>query len=226
MDKNLKVSICLPIHAMEDAEWLLGRCLDSIIEQTYDNYEVVVTDNSDDNTLLNILATYGIEKHYYVNSRKGMAQNTNEAIKRATGDIIKVLYMDDLLAHKDAIKDIVEAFKGSDKYWLVTACEHSHGKDRFNKHKARYTENILTENTIGSPSVLSFRNKNPLLFDEKMTWLLDADLYKRLHNIHGDPIVIDKTNVVIGIHKGQVTNILSNERKQNEEKYIKEKHKA
>lgn len=209
---------------MKDAAWLLTRCLDSILEQTYPNIEVVVTDNSEDNNLFNVLEKYGFAKKYRVNSRKGMAQNTNEAIKLATGDIIKVLYMDDLFAHKDAVKEIVEAFTASNKYWLVTACEHTHGKDRFNKHKPVYTENILTANTIGSPSVLAFRNKNPLLFDEKMTWLLDADLYHRLYKIHGDPIILNKTNVIIGIHSGQVTNLLSNKEKQYEEEYIKEKH--
>lgn len=224
MEKNLKVSICIPIHSMADGEWLLERCLDSVIEQSYQNYEVVVTDNSTDSSLFDVLSRYVIPKRYAVSIRKGMAQNTNEAIKHATGDIIKILYMDDLFAHKDALKEIVEAFTGSNKYWLVTACEHTHGKDRFNKHKPVYTDDILTANTIGSPSVLAFRNDNPLFFDEKMTWLLDADLYHRLHKIHGEPMVINKTNVVIGIHKGQMTNILSNKEKQNEEEYIKEKH--
>lgn len=150
-----------------------------------------------------------------------MAYNTNSAIKRAQGDIVKVLFMDDFLAHEDTLKNIVDNWKGG---WLVTGCTHTHGKDRFNEHLAVYNDNIHQVNTIGSPSVLAFENKDPLLFDETMNWMLDADLYKRLHAKYGLPTILDSIDIVIGIGKHQTTNLLTEDEKIQEVNYTNQKH--
>lgn len=151
-----------------------------------------------------------------------MAENTNSAIKKCKGDIIKVLYMDDFLAHDDALQEIVDAFT-PDVQWLVTGCTHTHGKDRFNDRFATWNDNIHVENTIGSPSVVAIRNKD-ILLDEKLSWMLDADWYKRLHAKHGLPEFLNTINVVIGVGEHQMTRLLSDERKNSEVNYVKEKH--
>lgn len=197
MESNL-VSIVIPVYDMPDKDYFLNRCIESIKEQTYTNYEVIISETG-----------------------KGMAGNTNEGIKQAKGDIIKILFMDDYFAHKDALKRIVEAFKGG---WIATGCTHTHGQDRFNEHLARYNENILSENTIGSPSVIAFENKDPLLFDENMTWVLDCDLYKRLYDRYGEPTILDDINVVIGVGDHQTTSKLSIEEKLDEQNYLIKKY--
>ena len=225
MDSNIKISICVPVHKMNDWKYWLEKCLDSILAQTEENIEVVITDNSDDDEIKRFTEKYAMPIKFFKNPRKGMAQNTNEAIKRATGPVIKILYMDDHLAHKDALSDILEAFKEKKlHYWLATPCEHTYGKNIFKQHAPKLKGIEKGINTIGSPSVVAFRNNNPLLFDENMTWLLDVDLYKRLLDIFGEPIILEKVGVVIGLHDGQVTNILTNEKKQKEEEYFKAKH--
>jgi hypothetical protein len=162
---------------------------------------------------------------YSKNKRKGMAHNTNEAIKLARGEIIKILYMDDFLAHKNALNEIVEAMDKDKRYWLATACEHTKGEGRYSKHIPKFVDDIHTgHNTIGSPSVIAFRIKDPLLFDENMTWLLDCDLYKRLYERNGVPIIITHTGVMIGVGAHQVTNILKDEDKWREEDYMNKKY--
>lgn len=210
---------------MKNAKYFLERCLDSVLEQSFQDYEVVVTDNSDDDVLEKVCQTYGMPIRYSKNPRKGMAQNTNEAIKLAKGEIIKILYMDDKLAHKHALREIVDAMNKDRRYWLATACEHTRGEGRYSKHIPRYVDDIHTgHNTIGSPSVIAFRNKDPLLFDEEMTWLLDCDLYKRLYDRNGVPITIAHTGVIIGIGDHQMTNILTDEDKRKEEEYMNKKY--
>lgn len=199
MDKNIKISICIPTNDMDDKSYFLGRCLQSIAEQTYQNFEIILSKNPGTT----------------------MAYNTNSAIKRAQGDIVKILFMDDFLAHPDALKNIVDNWKGG---WLVTGCTHSHGKDRFNDHLAVYNDNIHQVNTIGSPSVLAFANDEPLLFDERMNWMLDADLYKRLHARYGEPTILNSLDVVIGIGKHQTTNLLTDEEKNKEVELTNKKH--
>jgi glycosyltransferase involved in cell wall biosynthesis len=210
----MKISIALPIHKMSRANYFLVRCLDSIIQQSFEDFEVVITDNSDDDELYKIIRTYGMKISYYRNPRKGMAQNTNEAIKRSKGELIKIIYMDDYFAHEDALKEIVESFKG---HWLISPTDD-------NRHP-RYTTNIhVGNNKLGSPSALTILNKDPMLFDEEMTWLLDCDYYRRMFDKYGAPVILKKVNVNLGVGRHQMTHILTDEEKLLEHRYMKNKY--
>ena len=141
------------------------------------------------------------------------------------GDIIKILYLDDYLAHPDSLKNIVENFNGG---WLATGCVHDFGDGVLKEpHLARY-EGVLPGpaivNSLGSPSVIAIENKDPLLFDENMTWVLDIDYYNRLLRRYGPPTILDSYDIAIGCGDHQVTNIISEEEKNAEEKYLLQKY--
>ncbi|HET8719840.1 MAG TPA: glycosyltransferase family A protein, partial [Candidatus Nitrosotenuis sp.] len=53
--KHPKVSIILPARNEEE---FIGGCLDSLLEQDYDNYEIVVIDDSSDDSTGKIIAEY------------------------------------------------------------------------------------------------------------------------------------------------------------------------
>lgn len=169
-------------------------------KQTYRDFEIVVTSHPG-----------------------GMAANTNEAIQRSKGDIIKILYMDDYLASPTSLQEIADNFKGG---WLATGCAHDHGDGiPSGVHTPSWSDQMLYgKNTIGSPSVVAFENKTPLLFDEKMSWLLDCDLYGRLYKRYGLPTIVDKIGVIIGVGDHQMTHILTDEEKIQEGVYLAQKY--
>ena len=68
--------------------------------------------------------------------------------------------------------------------------------------------------------MVAIENKDPLLFDESMTWVLDIDYYQRLFKRYGEPTILDSYDVVLGCGDHQVTNILSKEDKESEEQYF------
>jgi glycosyltransferase involved in cell wall biosynthesis len=208
------ISIALPINNMQGAEFFLKRCLDSIAEQTYKDFEVVITDNSKDTKLANIVYSYVLLTKYYKNEDKptnGISQNTNQAIKHSTGDLIKILYMDDWFSDKDALGRIVDGFKDN---WLITPSD--------NNPNPYYTEDIyMGNNKLGSPSALTIKNDNPLLFDESLFWLLDCDYYKRMYDKYGEPTILPDVGVNIGVHEGQTTNTLSDKIKEEEYERLK-----
>lgn len=189
------ISVCIPIHKMKNRDFFLRRAVRSVKSQTHKDYEIVITEEG------------------------RMAENTNAAIKKAKGDIIKILYMDDYLAHDNALQRIVDKFKGG---WLATGCIHDDGQRLFNTLYPSYNKDIRQGlNTIGSPSVIAFENKDPLLFDERLNWLLDCELYARLFERYGEPTILNEIGVVLGIHEGQMTNILTPEEKQAEYELLK-----
>lgn len=192
----MRFSIAIPFYkGMKNADFYLKRCLDSIESQNFKDYEIVITEEGK------------------------MAENTNAAIKKSKGELIKILFMDDYLAHEDALSMIDEEFKGS---WLVTGCNHY---PQGLTHLPAYNDAIEHGiNTIGSPSVMTIRNENPMLFDETLDWLLDCDYYKRMFAKYGNPVFLNDINVTIGIHEGQATHILSDYQKQKEQTYLINKY--
>jgi glycosyltransferase involved in cell wall biosynthesis len=179
----MKISIVIPYYRqMKNAEFFLKRCIDSIMSQTYEDYEIIITEKGT------------------------ISQNTNAGLKRAKGDLIKILFMDDAFSHPDALKRIVEAFKGQ---WLITGSDNNPFPD--------WIDDIYAgNNKLGSPSALTIKNENVELFDESLVWMLDCDYYKRLYDKYGKPVILNGNEVRIGIHDGQATNNITDTRKQDE----------
>lgn len=218
MTKKPFLSVVVPTHEMDDRSYFFKRLLNSLWNQSYQDFEIVVTDNSEDDVIEKICDWYKTGIRYIRNPKKGMAPNTNEAIKQAKGDYIKILYMDDALAHDDVLERIVEKFKKEpEKLWLVSGAN--------NNSNPHWTEDIhLGNNKLGSPSALAFRNKSPLLFDESLTWLLDVELYVRMYKKFGEPIIMSGKHIDIGIGLHQMTNLISEERKSSEHEYLIKKY--
>lgn len=193
-----KISFCIPIHDMQHADFFLGRLMSSLSMQTFRDFEIVITKDGK------------------------MAENTNSAIKKAKGEIIKIMYMDDYFANEYSLENIVKNFQGG---WLATGCLHDDMKSEpTNPHYPSYEGIHKNINTIGSPSVIAIENNEPLLFDEGMSWLLDVDYYKRLYVRYGRPTLLETVDVVIGVGSHQMTNILTNEEKLAEENYLNKKY--
>lgn len=216
LQSSPKVSVVIPIHNMQNGDFFLWRSIQALMKQTFQDFEIVITQEGK------------------------MAKNTNAGITRARGEIIKILYLDDYLAHPNALQKIVDKF--GESQWLVTGCLHqatetgekgfyvddylsNFYEDPHSPHYPEYTDDIHTgNNRIGSPSVLAFRNEGHLLFDEEMSWLLDCDLYKRYYATYGAPTILKDLNVVIGIGPHQTTHNLSDHEKQAEFNYLNKKY--
>lgn len=190
-----KISIVIPFHWMENWQFFLTRCLESIEKQTFKDYEVVLIKHSN------------------------MPITSNRVIESAKGEIVKVLYMDDWLESEDYLEKLYMEFLDPLVEWIITSAT--------NNPKPYWTDDIYTgNNKLGSPSALAFRNafEDNRLFDEKLSWALDCDLYKRLERVYGRPTILTDVSVGIGVHNGQMTNILTDEEKSNEFKYLNEKY--
>lgn len=201
-----KISIVVPIHAgMKHGDFFLWRLTQSLMQQTFQDYELVIVQE-------------GL-----------MAENTNAGIKKAKGELIKILYLDDYFAHKDALKVIVENF-ADDDMWLATGCVHQLSspevlEEPHSPHYPLFTHDIHTgNNRIGSPSVVTLRNLGHLLFDEELSFLLDCDLYKRYYAEYGPPKLINDLNVVIGIGDHQTSNLMPSKEKLEEFNYLQKKY--
>jgi GT2 family glycosyltransferase len=100
--RNLKFSILTPLYNTPSK--FLKEMLDSVLMQTYENWELCLADGSDSahSNVGEICKAYesksqGRIKYQVLLNNQGISGNTNECLKMATGDFIGLLDHDDIL---------------------------------------------------------------------------------------------------------------------------------
>lgn len=103
-----KISILVP--AYRTPRDFLIQMLESVREQTYENWELCIADASLNDSIRDILEEYHQKderiKYVLLDSNAGISGNTNEAMKLAEGEFIALLDHDDLLT-EDALFEVV-----------------------------------------------------------------------------------------------------------------------
>ncbi len=205
------ISICIPTHEMGGlGHTFLRKSFEKLKTQTFKEFDIVVSDHSKNDDIKKLCEEYAdkFDVHYFRNT-EGVGSssiNINNAIKHASGKLIKILFMDDFLFSDTALQEIVDNFDMEKDHWMITACEHSNdGVTYYRPFYPKYNNKIfLGRNTISSPSVITIKNDNPLFFDEKLVWLMDVEYYKRCYDTFGKPKILDIITVVNGTgdHQG------------------------
>ncbi|MCK4395679.1 MAG: glycosyltransferase family 2 protein [Candidatus Marinimicrobia bacterium] len=188
---NPKVSICIP--AYEEPE-LLRKLLNSIIIQSFENYEVIITDDSTSNCVRDVVKSFEKDSRikYYKNSeRKGSPENWNEAIKHASGKYIKIMHHDDWFSSQNSLQKFVGMMEENPNVNFAFCATkiidgkgclksiYSPTKRELNK-LARNPNCLFNGVSVGAPSVTIYRNNLGIYFDRKLKWYVDVDFYIRL----------------------------------------------
>ena len=113
-DKSYKFSILVP--TFETKEIYLREMIDSVLNQTYGNFELIIADASKSDCVEQVVKTYPDKRILYERLKKneGISENTNAALKRAQGDYIGLLDHDDLLT-EDALFEMAKAIEKGKK---------------------------------------------------------------------------------------------------------------
>ena len=109
-----------------NGERFVGRFLDSVLAQTYDNIELVIVDSSTDKTAQEIekytqkLQSKGYELKYYYQEKAGLSAAINLAMEKVTGDFITWFDADDILL-PNSIEKRVKFLQENPQYDLCSA---------------------------------------------------------------------------------------------------------
>lgn len=222
----MNIDIIIPVHLIEFE--YLEQNLNSIKMQTFKNYTIIITDETDTNDIYNFLYEYNIKNNlpiqYYKSPLKGWSNNHNNALKYCKSNLIKILHYDNYFYTENSLLEIIEAFTNNEIYWLLTPYIHSENNEIKDIHYPKYTTNILYgNNKIGDPSCLTIKNINVLNFNENLTWFVDCEYYYYLYNNCGLPYLLINPNIVIRKHEKQTTRLCENneELKKRERDYLK-----
>ena len=183
------ISICIPAYTRP---LYLKRLLESITIQTFKDYEIIITDDSPDDSVKNlaeIFSSTGLPITYIKNNpAAGSPANWNIAIQQAKCEWIKLMHDDDWFAQPDTLKKFVDAALVSGSNFIFSACNniYTSGK-KINEFLNGWRKEMLEENTlnlfylnvIGHPSTIMHHKDSAVLYDEHYRWVVDIDFYIR-----------------------------------------------
>lgn len=195
-----KISICVPVYTMKDgrSEKFLVEFFSNLVNQTFRDFEVVVSDQSTFDHLRTITDVFShvLNINYIRNTsdKKNAANNVNHAIKHAKGEIVKLLYMDDFFVDPNALSKIAKAFDDNPEgKWLIGGfvCCNEDRSLFYNAREPWYGNAYVNgDNTTGNPSNYAVRRNCALEMDENLAWIVDGEYFYRSYYHYGMPVMI------------------------------------
>lgn len=149
-ENAIKFSILVPMY--ETRSEFAREMIDSVLAQTYTNWELILADASKTDlvkdvvsgadgsasSMGNVYASDSRIRYVRIAENKGISENTNEALKYATGDYIGLLDHDDLLT-PDALYEMALAIKTARESGKTVAFAYS-DEDKCDTEAKRYYE--------------------------------------------------------------------------------------
>lgn len=176
-----KISIIIPIH---NASCHLRSCLNSILSQSYKNYEVLMIDDGSKDESFKIckeFAQLDTRFKYYYKKNEGVSSARNVGLQNSTGEWIYFIDADDELyagaldSLIGGITENIDLIIGS--YTIISDDNNQEERDYVLKNQILDSESAIREqlaNTIylGYPWIKLFRasviRQNRILFDENI----------------------------------------------------------
>ena len=192
-----KISIIIPVYNVEN---YLKRCIDSILNQTITNFEVIaINDGSTDNSL-KILKEYALlDKRIKVINKKneGVSVARNIGINNSKGQYITFVDADDYL-EKNALEIMLNIIKKENVdivrttyYRIIDNNKSYETKNNYNglyklnkKHRNNIIDSILKQNLKSYLWLLLIKKeliiKNNIYFEKELYVHQDLDYYIKL----------------------------------------------
>jgi len=193
----MRFSIAIPTYEAKGyGVAFLDELFQSILSQTFTDYEVVVSDHSRDGQILTLCDKYSKKmrinytRNFY--DRGNGPANTNVALEHCKGEIIKIMFADDLFVNNNALQTISDTFDSTGAGWVVTGFNHtSDGKNFYRPMVPRWSEHLLEgQNFMGGPSIVSMKREAAVPFDPVCKMLMDTEFYHRMRLKNGMPHII------------------------------------
>jgi len=206
-----EITVCIPTYEYNgDGVSYLGDLFDSLARQTFQDFDVVISDHSKDDVIMEWCrhCHYDFRITYLKNpnGRGYQAPNTNCAIENAEGRILKLIYQDDIFVDDNALQKIYDVFQTGIK-WLVHGFTHTtDGVETHRNCAPRWTPKMLEgDNLLGSPSCTAFLKGTYDGMDENIKLFIDTELYHRMRFKHGMPALIDDVLIANREHDNRVS---------------------
>ena len=167
-----QISICIPTY---NGEKFIARTIQSVLDQTFSNFEIIVSDDGSNDKTLEIVRSFNDPRIVRIDSlsKVGAEANWNNSVANARADLVKLVCQDDLL-YAQCLQTEFEAMSLSanlDVAFCFSLRDFVTPKDRFIKgrrianseqkklSKTQMLRKIVRSggNPIGEPMAVTFR---------------------------------------------------------------------
>jgi glycosyltransferase involved in cell wall biosynthesis len=209
---SVLVSICIPTF---EQTVYLEKCLKSILSQDFKDFELIISDDTLDDTIEKfVAATLGTTPYHYSKNTPalGTPENWNAAIHKAKGKYIKIMHHDDFFTDSKSLGIMVSTIENqkmdflfcqTDVWHIYSDLHHLH-KISNKAFKLIVQQPLLLyfKNIIGAPSTTLYKKELSLKYDKNFKWLVDVDLYLQ-YLFRSKRIGYIKKPLICTIHGGE-----------------------
>lgn len=216
MSNSPLISICIPAYKRID---YLQNLLQSISFQTFKNFEVIITDDSQDDTVEKFVRNFsGLPTIQYFKNQKvlGTPENWNESIRKARGTWIKLMHDDDWFTDENSLQKFYEATVAHpDCSFFFSAYINVFGNNKNPEAVLlsgsgkfmlkRSPLNLFKKQYVGNPSCTLIKKEAGLYYDNNFKWVVDFEYYMRVLKTVKSFFYINQVLVNVGVNEDQVT---------------------
>ena len=207
----VKVSVIIPAY---NAERYIREAIDSVLNQTFKDFEIIVIDDGSTDNTSKILESYGNKIRWKSQENKGQASAQNEGIKIAKGDYLAYLDADDIYFPKILETQVKYLDKHSDAGLVYSDYYQIDDKKILKIAKSQpFDYLLLLQNNYICKSTVMHRRECLVcanLFDESINGRDDWDMWVRISEKFKAGY-INKPLVKYRVHEDSWTHSLPNE---------------
>jgi len=216
-----EVSVLIPIY---NGERFLAECLDSVLQQDFGSFEILIADDGSTDRSLEIVQSYAAKNpriRWWQNPKNlGQTENHNACLREARGEFIKFIHQDDKFLSPSALGKMVRALKEHPAATLAgSASDVIDDASRPQELRLFYQAGVwngkqiiragleAVGNQIGEPTVVLFRKAQAVRgFVDSYKQLWDLEMWFYLLE-QGDFVYLAEPLCAFRIHPAQQSNI-------------------
>ena len=183
-----QISICIPTY---NGEKFIARTIQSVLDQTFSNFEIIVSDDGSTDKTLEIVRSFNDSRIVRIDSlaKVGAEANWNNSVANARADLVKLVCQDDLL-YRQCLQTEFEAMSLSanqDVAFCFSLRDFVTPKNRFIKGRriANSDQKKLSKTQMLRKIVRS--GGNPI--GEPMAVTFRKSAFERAGKFHGDYVI-------------------------------------
>ena len=206
---NILVSVIIPVYNRPEQ---VKRAINSVLQQSYENFEIIVVDDGSTDKTLEVLSGYGGGISVYRIKNSGVSAARNYGVDKAGGSYIAFLDSDDEWNPKKLQKQIEFMLKGN---WKISQTEEiwiRNGSflNKKKKHKKPEGDIFIPSLVLCTVSPSAVMMKKSLYqqyggFDETLPVCEDYDLWLRMAVREKFGLLNEKLVVKYGGHEDQLS---------------------
>ncbi len=237
MTSGPKVSVSVPMYNGADH---IGECIESVLRQTFADFELVLVDDASTDETVDIARSFGDERIRIIENpnRLGAEGNWNAALDHSRGEYVKVLSHDDIIYERCLERQVAVLDADPQLVWVAVRRNILDGESRIlvrDRGLSGLSGRIQAPdvlrtvvrsgtNIFGEGAAVLLRRDAAIAvggFDGRRSYVIDLDMWIRLL-LTGPAYALDETLATFRVSTGQWSVSLARKQARQDREFIAE----